>query len=171
MIPTTYYCIFTNGQIFKVTTLNEAKSFPNVEYLLKVDYIKDYQSMVHSYPIFKYQLINNDGSDRNFILGTFKLLSIGEDVTTSANYSSRDVLIQNLTNQEVHKYSAPGYWPTFFTDQILPLMHKLNAYGSYEAYNQSFEVDRLKNTISNLQNEVARLKDQIASQSTVDPLI
>ncbi|RZK63052.1 MAG: hypothetical protein EOO85_31670, partial [Pedobacter sp.] len=87
MIPTTYYCIFTNGQIFKATTLNEAKSFPNLEYLLKVDYVKHYQSMVHAYPIFKYQLINDDGSDRDLILGTFKLLSIGEDVTTSANYS------------------------------------------------------------------------------------
>jgi hypothetical protein len=161
MQPTKYYCVFTNGQIFQATTLNEANSFPNVEYLLKVDFVKYHQSMVHSYPIYKYQLINRDGSDSGFTVGTFKLLSIGEDVTTSANYSSREVLIQNLTNQQIHKYNATGHWPSFFTEKILALMNKLNDYGSHEAYYKSFEVEQLKTTISNLQNEVARLNEQL----------
>ena len=42
---------------------------------------------------------------------------------------------------------------------IFSLALKANATGIVVAHNQSFEVDRLKNTISNLQNEVARLKD------------
>jgi hypothetical protein len=164
MHPTKYYCIFTNGQIFQASSSSEAYSFPNVEYLIKVDFVKNYQSQVYSYPIFKYQIINNDGSDKSLVIGTFKLLSIGEDVTTSSAPSRRDVLIQNLTNQQVHKYPLEGSWPTFFTDGILNLMRTLNDYGSYDAYNQSFEVDRLKKIIANLQSEVSRLKAELEPQ-------
>lgn len=161
MQPTSYHCFFTNGQKYKATTLAEASALPKVEYIVKQDYVKHFQSQVHSYAIFKYQLIDNDGLPRQLLTGTFKLLSIGEDVQSNANYASREVLIQNLTNQQVHSYTITGFWPAFFTDGVLPLLEELNRYGSYEAYQQSFEVKNLKNRITYLEGEISRLKEQL----------
>lgn len=147
MSKTEFICLFLNKSnnivSYTVNKIEELANFPEVEYILRKDFVEYYGPQTRVEARYKYALVNKDGSNRDLVVGHFKLLDIGKD-DGFFNHPYRTLLIQNLTDQSVNEYKINGPYSEFFLEKLLPLMDELNRCGSNEMYLQSLEVTRLR---------------------------
>lgn len=152
-----YYGIFQDGTKINSINISGIKDVPRVKYLFR----RELQGKYGQWDMFKYFAIDQEDNQRIIRVGDFELVDIGSEKVVGNSKINRSLTIYDRrTKLHRIKYStANGI--DFVTEDLLPLLNKLNELGSWEMYEKSFEVEKLREENMSLQNEVDQLKKQL----------
>ncbi len=154
---TDYYGILEDGTNIYSIDLKDIKDAPGVKYLFR----RVLQQTIVYWQGYKYVAIDKKDKQRSIRIGDFELVDIGPEILGGSSYIRRSLTIKELrTNLNRTKDSTTGEI-AFVTEDLLPLLNKLNELGSWEMYEKSFEIDKLREENISLQNEVDQLKKQL----------
>lgn len=147
-MTTTYFGILADGNTIEKHTLSEVNDVSEVEYRLRCVTSDAWANP----PTFT--IIDDNGSYVRFRIGNFEVVDIEEESPGSLG-GSKNILIKELHTSNTRQIQLKTGGIKFFTQELLPLLHKLNEVGSFTMYEKLEELD-----IAN--KEIVRLKKALA---------
>lgn len=82
---------------------------------------------------FQYHYLDPSGFEGHYSFGYFSIVFIDED-KGDENFISRNVIIRDNKNNQNYTYKSVFPAPGFFLEELVPLLKKLNKYGSWEDF-------------------------------------
>jgi len=150
-----YYGVSNDGTHVVSTNLRDINDNLRVDHFFR----RVRQDTHEKYYSYKYIPIDKDDNYAALKVGDFELTDIGPERGTSK--TSRSLTIFEHRTGKHHEITSTVPSIDFVIQEVLPLLQKLNELGSWERYEQSFEVEQLRRDNKSLTDEVNRLRKKI----------
>lgn len=154
--------ILKSGMYVKKRYLSEIVNIPSLEYILKAEWRHRFIGPRNITDWFQYTIINKEGNPMPLKVGNFEVIYIDED-NGCTNFFGRKVQIHDIKRDTYYTYNSMKYWYEFIKEELIPLLEKLNEYGSWEEYHLAKD-DRISSfgttEAYNLYQEVIQLRKE-----------
>lgn len=150
-----YYGVSNDGTHVVSTNLRDINDNPRVDHFFR----RVRQDTHEKFYSYKYIPIDKDDNYAALKVGDFELTDIGPERGNSK--ISRSLTIFEHRTGKHHEITSTVPSIDFVKQEVLPLLQKLNELGSWESYEQSFEVEQLLRDNKSLTDEVNRLRKKI----------
>jgi len=147
-----FYGILINGEMIKRSAISELQNIPHIVYYVLAKYNYTYRGPSNTTRWYHYIPIDKNGNPLTIRIGNFEVAIIDKD-DGKTNFFGRKVQIYDIRKDKLYPYLSMHYGVTFISQELVPLLNKLNELGSWEAYELSLEVERLR-------AEIRQLKEQ-----------
>lgn len=153
--------LLKSGNVVRKNKLSDIINIPSLEYILKADFHHRYIGITRATDWYHYTLIDRYGKPISLKIGNFEVIYINNDIGCT-NFFGREIEIHDITNDTYHTYKAMYCSPNFIKIELIPLLEKLNEYGSWEEYRLSKDTIREFSSIEvyNLYKEVVQLRKE-----------
>ncbi|WP_075555912.1 hypothetical protein [Parabacteroides timonensis] len=167
------FAIFSNGEFVKKKKLEELVMLPDVEFYV----IQRHTGIYENKYLYQYFLIDKDGNSQNIKTQHFEVIYINEDNDENGNiknidyFKFREIYICEIQTGKRYKFVSRIKSIDFIKQEIMPLLEKLEEYGSWESYQVSIENERLKEELKELKSkyeDLDREYRQLKSQSKTE---
>ncbi|OJX64264.1 hypothetical protein [Dysgonomonas sp. 37-18] len=152
----TLWIMLKSGHYTMKKSLDEIGFIPNVDYIILEKII----TSLRSYTKYQYFIIDNHGNKINFKLGGFEIAYIDEDQISNQRFTSRFVEIYDTSKDKYYHYISKIGGISFFKEELIPLLEKLNELGSWEAYQIYIELEETKKKLQSLKKDYDELNDK-----------
>lgn len=133
--------LLKSGNVVRKDKLSDIINIPSLEYILKADFHHRYIGITRATDWYHYTLIDKYGKPISLKIGNFEVIYINNDMGCT-NFFGREIEIHDITNDTYHTYKAMYCSPNFIKIELIPLLEKLNEYGSWEEYRLSKDTIR-----------------------------
>lgn len=146
------HAILKSGNLVTKKTIEEINLIPNIAYLI-----------VQKNKIFcQYFFVNDDFEPIHFRMKNFKVVYIDKEnsYNTNNSFTGRKIEILDIRRNKYYTFTSKVKDISFFKDELIPLLEKLNELGSWEAYQMYLEFEKIKIELQYLQENYDELRDK-----------
>lgn len=157
-----YITILTNGETIVSKQLNALKTIPFAEYHIYVHYDHTYTAPSgNKRDWFRHEIIDVDGKPSTIRIGNFEVAYIEADQGFTQTHYGRKVHILDKRLNVLHKIDSKTEGVTFIIKDVVPFLQKLNEFDSWKAYEQSIEMQSLKEENERLKNKLKEVEAKL----------
>lgn len=122
-----YAAVLKSGQFCKCKTIEEFKWFPEstVECILLARYDHTFTGPSNITDWYQFHFVDREGNPTTYRVGGFEVFYLGRD-DGCTNFFGRKVSIRDCSSDKFYKYTSRVWYDTFITDEIKPLLERLN---------------------------------------------